>query len=134
MNEDILNEGELIDFLRPLLELGETLGIPTNIWTERETLTEITFSNDEIRKEHALNLTLKQTSLLLDVYGDAIKCNFSLNDLTILKVVPGLNNSDLHIFKNKLIHSPTVKLDLKLDKALLAKKQFGEVLNCNIFL
>jgi hypothetical protein len=134
MNEDILNEGELSDLLRPLIEFGEKLGIPSNIWPERETLNDITFSSDEIRRENALTLSLKQTSYLIDSYGDAIQCKFQLNDLTILKITFDLDEEDLIKFKNKLGHSPIVKLDFKLDKVLLAKNLYGEAPGCNLFL
>lgn len=129
-----MNRPILKNPLKPLLDFGEKLGIPKEIWIEREELEQLIYTNSELTQDSASRLTLQQIAILIEAYDDAITCRFLLGDLVVLEIVPGLNETALDKFKAKIHRSPIVKLDIKLDKAKLIRNWLGDVPWCNLFL
>lgn len=106
---------------QPLLELGAALGLDAAIWPGRESPRALTY-RAEIARDTVAALDPAPLRALVDAYGDALSCRFLLGDLPVLEVGPGPVPSDLARFRADTEGSPTVTLDLRLDKERLAAR------------
>lgn len=122
------------DWLRhpaaPLLAFGDALGIGRETLIGREEVARLSYSDESLARERATALSLAQLTDLSDAYGDALTCRLRLGDLPVLEVAPGLDQSHLDAFRGQTEHSPTVALDLRLDKARLAQRWLGDTPGC----
>jgi len=128
-----------VDPAAPLRAFGDALGIPVETWPAREELEQLTYSDSNLERAVASRLTLERITSLIEAYGEALTCRFLLDDLPVLEVASGLSEADLERFRADTRHSPTVTLDLKLDKARLIEKWLGrnwrnELPGCQAFL
>jgi hypothetical protein len=110
------------------------LGIAPEVWVTREELRQISYSDPQVSREVAVALTLEQLVPLLEAYGDALTCRFLLGELPVLEVIPGLNEAALADFDARTRLSPTVALELRLDKTRLVANWFGDAPGCSLFL
>jgi hypothetical protein len=119
----------------PLLTFGEMLGITAEAWAAREEPEQLTYTDPQFSREGAIGLTLERIAPLLNVYGDAFTCRFLLGDLVVLNIALGLDEQALATFREQTRHSPTVTLDLRLDKARLVLNLGGQVPDwCRLYL
>ena len=118
----------------PLLAFGERLGITAEVWTEREELGQLTYSDPELGREMAAALTLDQITPLVETYGDVLTCRFLLGELPVLNIAPGLDEAAMENFRDQSRLSPTVTFDFRLDKTRLIESWLGEVPGCHPFL
>jgi hypothetical protein len=117
-----------------LFHFGQAIGVPAEVWSERESLTKIDYADDELSSEVAQALSLAQLTPLAEACGEALRCRFLLQDLPVLDVRPGLDNAALATFRQKVKRSPTVRLDLRLDKPRLLQEWAGAIAGCRLFL
>ena len=130
MNKHILN-----NCAEPLVAFGEYLGIKAEVWAEREELEKLTYFDSEFSCEKAASLTLNQILPLLDAYGSALVCRFLLDELVVLEIAPDLDDTALKKFRNQILSSPIVTLDIELDKSQLIGSLLGKVTSgCCFFL
>lgn len=121
---------------QPLLELGAALGLDAAIWPERESPHALAY-RAEIARDTVAALDPAPLRALVDAYGDALSCRFLLGDLPVLEVGPGPVPSDLARFRADTEGSPTVTLDLRLDKERLAARwcaQAGDSCGVRLYL
>jgi hypothetical protein len=118
----------------PLLAFGAGLGIPPEVWAAREELRQISYTDPHVSREAAVGLTMEQFTPLLEAYADALTCRFLLGELPVLEVIPGLNETALSDFDARTRLSPTVALELRLDKTRLLANWLGDAPGCSLFL
>jgi len=124
----------LNDPAEPLLTFAQTLRVAATIWPAREELDQLTYMDVDFSREIVAALTVDQIAPLPHAYGDALTCRFLLGDLGVLNIASGLDETALESFRDQTRHSPTVTLDLKLDKARLLKNWLGETRGCRLFM
>lgn len=112
---------------QPLLDFGEKLGITAEVWARREEPERIAYSDSALSREKAAGLTVDELTSLLEAYGDALTCEFTLGAMPVLTVVPGLDEAALAEFRNATGGSPTVGFNFALDKTRLVANWLGAV-------
>ncbi len=116
-----------------LLQFSQAIGVQADLWSERESLTKIDYADDQLSSEVARALSLAQLTPLAEACGDALRCRFLLQDLPVLDVQPGIDDAALATFRQKVTRSPTVRLDLRLDKPRLLQQWIGDIPQCKLF-
>lgn len=129
-----MNQHWLSEPAGPLLSFGKALELESSDWSEREDLEQLTLPEKEVSRDVATALNLDQIIPLITAYGNALTCRFRLGDLVVLEVAPGLDEAALTSFRDKTRLSPTVVLELKLDKNRLTKTWLGEAHGSQLFL
>ena len=118
----------------PLLAFGEALGIASDVWAKREELEQITYTDPEYSREKATSITLEQIAPLIAAYPDALTCRFRLDDLTVLDIVPDVDEASLEKFRDDIQSSPTVVFEFRLDKTRLVERWTGGMSDYRPFL
>lgn len=119
---------------KPLLAFGEALGIASDVWVEREELEQITYTDYDFSREKATSITLEQIAPLIAAYHDALTCRFRLGDLTVLDIVPDMDEASLEKFRDDIRSSPTVVFEFTLDKTKLVDRWIGGMPGYHLFL
>ncbi len=132
---DPVNVDTLKNPSEALVTFGKQLGISAETWAKQEELEKLTYNEPDFDRIKATNLTLNQIVPLIDAYGDALVCRFKLGEYPVLEITLGISDENLEEFRNQTRQSPTVILELKLDKSKLIEKLLGETPpNCRLFL
>lgn len=118
----------------PLLAFGEALGIASEVWAKQEELEQITYTDLEYNQEKATSITLEQIAPLIAAYHDALTCRFRLDDLTVLDIVPDVDEASLEKFRDDIQNSPTVVFEFVLDKKRLVESWLESAPGCHLFL
>lgn len=119
---------------KSLLAFGDALGIASDVWVEREKLEQITYTNYDFSREKATSITLEQIAPLIAAYHDALTCQFRLGDLTVLDIVPDVDEASLEKFRDDIRSSPTVVFKFTLDKTKLVDRWIGGMPGYHLFL
>lgn len=119
---------------KSLLAFGEALGIASDVWAKREELEQITYTDPEYSREKATSITLEQIAPLIAAYPDALTCRFRLDDLTVLDIVPDVDEASLEKFRDDIRSSPTVVFEFTLDKVKLVDRWIGGMPGYRLFL
>jgi hypothetical protein len=118
-----------------LVTFGKQLGISKETWAENEELGKLTYNEPYFDRIKAINLTLNQIVPLVDAYGDALVCRFTVGDYPVLEIAPGISDENLEELRNQTRHISTLAFELRLDKSKLVEKLTdGTPHNCRMFL
>jgi len=118
----------------PLLALGEEFAIPPTTWPEHEDLDLLIYRDERLASDRVRNLTLATVKSLTGAYGDALTCHFMLGDMPLLALSSATDQAALDQFRTDLGASPTVHLELRIDKSRLFESWFGSAPRCQTFL
>jgi hypothetical protein len=118
----------------PLLAFGAALGLDASLWQHREELEQVTYGDQELDRQAVAALAMDCITPLVEAYGDALRCRFLLGELIVLEITPGIGEADLAAFRAETALTPTVVLDLSLDKRRLAQRWLEHVPGCRLFL
>jgi hypothetical protein len=117
----------LADPAAALRAFSKALGGHAPDWAAREELHQLRYRNEAFPWEVAASLTVEQLLPLALVFDKALRCRFLLGTMTVLEVTPDLDEEDLSRFREETADSPTVTLDLRLDKAALLDRWLKDV-------
>jgi hypothetical protein len=118
----------------PLLEFAKRVGIPEKALREGEELTKLVYTDEQFQVSRIANLTLAQVLPLTEAYGDTLECKLLLGGLVVLDIKPGISAQELDVFWEQVQQSPSVELELTIDKVRLAEHWLGSPSNCRPFL
>ncbi len=118
----------------PLLAFGAALGLDAACWQQREEPEQLTFEDPELDRQAVAALEMDGITPLVEAYGDALRCRFLLGELMVLEIKPGIAEADLEEFRARTASTPTVGLDLSLDKRRLVERWLGQAPGCRLFL
>ena len=129
-----MNAAHLEAPAKPLLVFGKMLGMGRDDWHGHEGLQRIEYVDEHLHSEWATALSTASLQDVLGAYGDALTCRFLLGDRTLLTLAPGLDDAALARFRRELGASPSLRLELTLDKSRLLELWVGAVPGCQLFL
>lgn len=129
-----MNDDWLLTVNESLSRLGSELGIDQTVWADREELERITYNDADFSRDKVFGLQLDTVSMVVTAYGDALQCRFRLGGLTVLDIGPETDAQAFLDFQDETIHSPTVELDLCLDKKSLLDRRLGTATTARLFL
>ncbi|HID61544.1 MAG TPA: hypothetical protein EYP49_02180, partial [Anaerolineae bacterium] len=118
----------------PLLTLAEALGIAPETLQAQEGLNRLSYQDADFSREKAAKLELAHVRLAVEAYGPALTCRFLLGEQVVLAVGPDMDEAALAAFRKATRLSPTVELELTLDKVALARRWLGDLPTCQPFL
>jgi hypothetical protein len=128
-------ENHLKDPAAALRAFSAGLGDAAPDWAAREGLGELRYRREDLSRDVATALTLDQLCPLAEAYRDALRCRFLLGGMVVLDVGPGLGEGDLVSFREDTADSPTVVLDVVLDKDALLQSWLEDIPDrCHPFL
>lgn len=116
----------------PLVAIGAALGVLRATWAASEEAAELLYGDDQVDRARAASLGLDLIEQLADRYGPALECRFLLGALPVLDIRSGLTESDLDDFRAQTAGSPTVRLDVRLDKRRLGDQWAGARPHCRV--
>ena len=125
---------DLVDPAGPLLAFAKVLGLPPEVWPEREEPERVTYSNENLSRDVIGTLTLDVCHAVSVAYGAALTCRFLLGDLVVLDIVTSLREEDLVQFRYQTQDSSTLTIEFDLDKTQLLAHRVGDIPNSRLFL
>lgn len=129
-----MSDDWLLSVAGPLRQFGRELGIAEETWDTREELTRIRLNDPLFTRDRVFDLDLDTIALLTQVYGDAFRCRFKLGGLPVLTIDSQTNKDSLDTYRNDTRDSPTVELELVLDKSRLIENRLGASTGARVFL
>jgi hypothetical protein len=118
----------------PLLALGREIGIPETRWSQREELELLSYADLAMDRDQVVCLSMSTVGLLVGTYGDAFTCRFKLGSLTVLSISRDTDEQALASFRTELRDSPSVNMELRIDKGHLIENWLGVEPLCQRFL
>jgi len=118
----------------PLLKFAKHVGIPEKALREAEGLKQLVYADEQFQVSKIVNLTFDQVMSLTDAYGGALECKLLLGTLVVLDIKPDISNQELSDSREDVKNSPSVKLELIIDKVKLAEHWLGQLSDCQPFL
>lgn len=115
----------LADPAGPLLALVEAIGLAPALLASREKAATLTLHRDEVASDRVSALSLDLVRHVVDTYGDALSMEFFLDQLSVLTLSATLDEASLDVFREAVAGSPTVRLNLTLDKGRLLDRWYG---------
>jgi hypothetical protein len=128
MNLDQLNKPK-----SALLAFGNALGIAEEIWVAKEESERIFYSSENIQRDAALSIQLQTLTNLIQALGDALTCKFKYGDLEVLNVDASLNQQKLDKFRIDINPSPLVKVEIRINKQILASRLFSTIEDSKVY-
>jgi hypothetical protein len=114
---------------------GKAIGISMDAWPANEEPEQITLDGVSIEKENMINLNWDLISALMESYGSAFFAEFTLGEVAKLAIDEVLTKDDFIRFIEDFKKKPSsMKLNLKLDKAVLANNWIGDLPFCKTYL
>lgn len=129
-----MSDDWLLSVVKPLRQFGQELGIAEETWSQREELTQIRFHDPLFQRDKVFSLDPDTIALVTQVYGDAFRCRFKLGGLPVLTIDSQTNKDSLDTYCNDTRDSPTVELELVLDKTRLIENRLGSSAGDHVFL
>ena len=129
-----MSDDWLLAASRPLHQLGQKLGIAEGAWVGREELTQIRLDDPLFERDRVFGLTLDTVALVTQVYGDAFHCRFKLGGLPVLTIDSHTNEDSIATYRDETRDSPTVELELVLDKSRLIENRLGSSAGARVLL
>ena len=118
----------------PLLTFAAQIGIPKEELRQGEGPAALTFNDEQLPVTPLKSLSLEQIRSLADAYGPALDCKVFLGGMPVLVFKPDLTEEEVQAFRKEVGLSPTVELNLKIDKYRLVEDWLGDVATCRPFL
>jgi len=129
-----MSDDWLLSVAGPLRQFGRELGIAEETWDAREELTRIRLNDPLFTRDRVFGLNLDTIALLTQVYGDAFRCRFKLGGLPVLTINSDTNEQSFSTYRDETRDSPTVELELVLDKSRLIENRLGTSAGARLFL
>ena len=118
----------------PLVEFAKEIGIPEEELRQGEGPATLSYNAEQFPVTRLRSLSLERIRSLADAYGPALDCRVLLGSMPVLIFKPDLTEEELQSFRDEVKHTPTVELNLKIDKGRLVGEWLGDVAPCRPFL
>lgn len=129
-----MNEALLEDPAFPLLKFAKLVGIPKKDLYKGEELKKLIYTDEQFEVNKIRSLTMYQVIPLIEAYGEALDFKLLLGNLLLLDIKPGISEEEINTFLESVQNTPTVELELIIDKKKLAERLVPCSIYCRPFL
>lgn len=103
----------------------DALGGDHSSWRAHEQTTQLTYADLRLPRERAIALPLDTLRVMVDVFGDALRCAFHDGDDLLLRVDASIDGGSLTHLAEQSRGLDAISLQFRLDKERLANAQYS---------